>query len=61
MKYLGGSKKVLGMEIHKDTSVRKLWLFHKIYIEKVLNKFDMTHMSNLKVVSTSLGITLRSH
>lgn len=35
----------------KDMSARKLWLSHKSYIKKVLEKVDM---SNSKVVNTSL-------
>ena len=34
-------KKILGMEIHKDRSSRKLWLSQQSYIEKVLNRFGM--------------------
>lgn len=33
MKDLGAPKKILGMEIHKDKSARKLWLSKKNYVE----------------------------
>jgi hypothetical protein len=52
MKDLGAGTRILGMEIHRDRGARKLWLSQKSYVEKVLNKFDM---SNSKVVSTPLA------
>lgn len=51
MKDLGDAKKILAMEIHRDKIARKLWLSQEIYIENILDKFDM---SNLKVMSTPL-------
>ena len=35
MKDLGTAKKILGMEIRRDRDVRKLWLSHKGYVDKV--------------------------
>ncbi|CAJ2663689.1 unnamed protein product [Trifolium pratense] len=52
MKDLGAAKRILGMEIHRDKGARKLWLSQKSYVEKVLNRFDM---SNSKAVSTPLA------
>lgn len=51
IKGLGIAKKILVMNIYDDTNARKLWLSQKIYVEKVLEKFDK---SNLKIVSTLL-------
>ena len=51
MKDLRVTKKVLGMKTYMDKNTRKLWLSHKIYVEKVLNKFDM---SKSKATSTPL-------
>ncbi|CAJ2662759.1 unnamed protein product [Trifolium pratense] len=52
MKDLGAAKRILGMEIHRDKGARKLWLSQKSYVEKVLNRFDM---SNSKAMSTPLA------
>uniref|UniRef100_A0A2N9GKI3 Integrase catalytic domain-containing protein n=1 Tax=Fagus sylvatica TaxID=28930 RepID=A0A2N9GKI3_FAGSY len=52
MKDLGAAKKILGMEIHRDRGVRKLWLSQKNYIRKVLEKFSML---DAKPVSTPLA------
>ncbi|KAL4347437.1 hypothetical protein GQ457_17G004910 [Hibiscus cannabinus] len=52
LKDLGPAKKILGMEIHRDRSSRKLWLSQQIYVEKVLDRFGM---SNAKPVSTPLA------
>ena len=41
MKDLGATKKILGMEIHRDREASKLFLSHKSYIEKVLEHFGM--------------------
>ncbi|RVX05834.1 Retrovirus-related Pol polyprotein from transposon TNT 1-94 [Vitis vinifera] len=51
MKDLGTAKKILGMEIHRDQKVGKLYLSQKNYIEKVLERFGM---QGLKPVSTLL-------
>ena len=52
MKDLGAAKKILGMEIHRDRSSKKLWLSQQGYVEKVLDRFGM---SNVKPVSTPLA------
>ena len=41
MKDLGATKKILGMEIHRDRQAGKLFLSQKNYVEKVLEHFDM--------------------
>ncbi len=52
MKDLGATKKILGMEIHRDREAGKLFLSQKIYIEKVLERFSMQQS---KPVSTPLA------
>ena len=52
MKDLGAAKKILGMEIHRDQSVGKLYLSQKRYIEKLLEHFGML---DEKSVSTPLA------
>jgi hypothetical protein len=41
MKDLGEASFVLGIKIHRDRRKGVLWLSHKTYLEKVLNKFSM--------------------
>lgn len=52
MKDLGVAKNILGMEIHKDKNAKKLWLSQKSYVEKILDKFDISYS---KAVSTPLA------
>nr|GMC53250.1 Retrovirus-related Pol polyprotein from transposon TNT 1-94 [Ipomoea batatas] len=52
MKDIGAAKKILGMEIHRDRQAGKLYLSQKKYVEKVLDRFNM---SNCMPVSTPLG------
>ena len=52
MKDLGAARKILGMEILRDRSAKKLWLSQKSYVEDVLKRFDM---SRSKPVSTPLA------
>ncbi|XP_042944608.1 pentatricopeptide repeat-containing protein At4g14050, mitochondrial-like [Carya illinoinensis] len=52
MKDLGAAKKILGMEIHRDRTSRKLWLSQHNYVEKVLDRFSM---GTAKPVSTPLA------
>ena len=52
MKDLGTAKKILGMEIHRDRDSRKLWISHKNYIRKFLEKFNM---QDANPVSTPLA------
>ena len=42
MKDLGAAKKILGMKISRDRKNGKLWLSQEDYIEKVLEKFNMS-------------------
>jgi hypothetical protein len=41
MKYLGAMNFILGMEIKRDRTVRKIWLNQRKYIEMVLNHFNI--------------------
>ncbi|KAL0423291.1 UNVERIFIED_CONTAM: Retrovirus-related Pol polyprotein from transposon TNT 1-94 [Sesamum radiatum] len=52
MKDLGAATKILGMEIHIDRGSRKLWLFQRGYVEKVLDRF---RMSKAKPMSTPIA------
>ena len=51
MKDLGATKKILGMEIHKDRALGRLCLSQHSYVERVLERFNM---DNAKTVSTHL-------
>ena len=51
MKDLGSMKQILGMKISRDRKNRKLWLSQESYIEKVLERFNM---SKAKVVCSPL-------
>ena len=53
MKDLGVAKKILEMKIIRERSVGKLFLSQQIYIEKVLQRFNM---NNAKSVTVSLAI-----
>ena len=50
MKDLGEAKKILGMEITRDRSSGRLWLFQ----ENVLNVFERFNMAEEKSVTTAL-------
>jgi hypothetical protein len=52
MKDLGPAKQILGMRLTRNWKARKLWLSQERYIEKVLDKFNM---SKVKVVGTPLN------
>ena len=52
MKDLGATKKILGMEIHRDRALGRLWLSQSSYVGKVLERFNM---ENPKPVSTPLA------
>lgn len=41
MKDMGAAKKILGMEIKRERSSRKLFLHQKGYLEKVISRFEM--------------------
>ena len=51
MKDLRVAKKILGMEIHRDQSARKLYLSQRKYIEKVFERF---RIHNAKPMSSPL-------
>ncbi|GKV11817.1 hypothetical protein SLEP1_g23036 [Rubroshorea leprosula] len=52
MKDLGPAKQILGLKIFRDRKNKKLWLSQEKYIEKVLNRFNM---SKAKPVGTRLA------
>lgn len=52
MKDLGTAKKILGMEILRDRGRRSLVLSQRLYIEKVIARFNMLKS---KTVTTPLG------
>ncbi|KAJ4716959.1 Retrovirus-related Pol polyprotein from transposon TNT 1-94 [Melia azedarach] len=56
MKDLGPAKQILGIRIHRDRAAKKLCILQEHYIEKVLERFNM---SNAKVVSTPLATHFR--
>ena len=41
MKDLGAAKYILGMEIKRDWAKRKLWLNQRMYVETILQRFNM--------------------
>ena len=42
MKDLGSTKQILGMKVSRDRKNRKLWLSQESYIEKVLERLNMS-------------------
>ncbi|CAL1383494.1 unnamed protein product [Linum trigynum] len=52
MKDLGPAKQILGMRISRDRRNGKFWLSQERYIERALERFNM---SKAKAVSTPLG------
>ncbi|KAL2624407.1 hypothetical protein R1flu_008652 [Riccia fluitans] len=52
MKDLGPTKRILGMEIHKDVKGGRLWLTQGNYARKVLERFNML---DAKLVGTPLA------
>ncbi|KAJ4718977.1 Retrovirus-related Pol polyprotein from transposon TNT 1-94 [Melia azedarach] len=56
MKDLEPAKQILGIRIHRDRAAKKLCISQEHYIEKVLERFNM---SNAKVVSTPLATHFR--
>ena len=56
MKDLGPASQILGINISRDRTNRKLWLSQESYIEKVLDKFNM---GKAKPVSSPLGSHLK--
>ncbi|OAE29640.1 hypothetical protein AXG93_1762s1210 [Marchantia polymorpha subsp. ruderalis] len=41
MKYMGESKRILGMEIHRDHEQKRLWLSQGKYVRHILDTFNM--------------------
>ena len=60
MKYLGATKKRMGIEIKRDKTNRKLWLNKEKYIETMLKRFNMKKHKSIKVLSY-VGENLSSH
>ncbi|KAE8657742.1 hypothetical protein F3Y22_tig00116983pilonHSYRG00074 [Hibiscus syriacus] len=56
MKDLGSANKILGMQIHRDRSNRKIWLSQKNYLKKILSRFSM---QDYKSISTPLPINFK--
>ncbi|KAE8679209.1 Retrovirus-related Pol polyprotein from transposon TNT 1-94 [Hibiscus syriacus] len=56
MKDLGSANKILGMQIHRDRSNRKIWLSQKKYLKKILSRFNM---QDCKPISTPLSINFK--
>ena len=49
MKDLGSSKKILGMDIHRDRKNGKLWLSQQKYVEKILMRFSMNDVRPIHI------------
>ena len=56
MKDLGPANKILGMQIHRDRSKRKIWLSQKNYLKKILRCFNM---QDCKPISTPLPVNFK--
>jgi len=56
MKDLGPANKILGMQIHRDRSKKKIWLSQKNYLKKILRHFNM---EDYKPISTPLPINFK--
>jgi ATP-binding cassette subfamily B (MDR/TAP) protein 1 len=56
MKDLRPANKILGMQIHRDRSKRKIWLSQKNYLKKILRRFNM---QDCKPISTPLPINFK--
>ncbi|KAK2998642.1 hypothetical protein RJ639_023717 [Escallonia herrerae] len=59
MKDLGSANKILGMEIHRDRKAGKLWVTQKSYVEKVLERPDISHA--VSMVSRYMGNPGKKH
>ena len=57
MKDLGAARYILGMEINRDRSNRKLWLSQSKYVKSVLDRFSMADCRPL-CVPVSMGTKL---
>ena len=49
MKDLGAANHILGMEIKRDQTKRKLWLNQRKYVETLLQRFNMKDSKPVKV------------
>ena len=47
IKDLGPAKQIVGMEISHNKKFGKLWLSQKVYIERVLEKFNMSKVKSV--------------
>ncbi|KAE8692644.1 hypothetical protein F3Y22_tig00110831pilonHSYRG00315 [Hibiscus syriacus] len=56
MKDLRSTNNILGMQIHRDRSNRKIWLSQKNYLKKILSRFNM---QDCKPIYTSLPINFK--
>ncbi|CAM8924307.1 unnamed protein product [Rhodiola kirilowii] len=56
MKDLGAAQKILGVEIYRERSQKKLFLSQKSYIQKILSRFGM---SSAKSIDTPSAANLR--
>ncbi|KAE8660160.1 acyl-CoA dehydrogenase family member 10-like [Hibiscus syriacus] len=56
MKDLGSTNNILGMQIHRDRSNRKIWLSQKNYLKKILSRFNM---QDCKPIYTPLSINFK--
>ncbi|KAE8711864.1 hypothetical protein F3Y22_tig00110271pilonHSYRG00204 [Hibiscus syriacus] len=56
MNDLVSAKKILGMQIHRNKSNRKIWLSQKNYLKKILSIFNM---QDCKSISTTLPINFK--
>ncbi|KAE8715738.1 hypothetical protein F3Y22_tig00110160pilonHSYRG00308 [Hibiscus syriacus] len=56
LKDLGSENKILGMQIHRDRSNRKIWLSQKNYLKKIFSRFSM---QDCKPISIPLPINFK--
>ncbi|KAE8720272.1 NAC domain-containing protein 2-like [Hibiscus syriacus] len=56
MKDLGSANKILGMQIFRDKSNRKIWLSQNNYLKKILSRFNM---QDCKPISIPLPINFK--
>lgn len=59
MKDLGAANYILGMEIKRDCTKRKLWLNQRKYVETILQRFNMQDSKPVKV-HIPVGVRLSS-
>ncbi|KAH9794218.1 hypothetical protein KPL71_004820 [Citrus sinensis] len=56
MNDLRPANKILGIQIHRDRNNRKIWLSHKNYLKKTLQRFNM---QDCKSISTPLPVNFK--